>query len=83
MSFVQTPAARPYGVSLARAIASSRSANSMAASTGPKISSREIVISGVTSAKTVGLTKYPLPVPMSVRSPPATSVAPSFLPDSM
>ncbi len=54
---VQTAAARPYCESLARAIASSTSANSIAASTGPKISSRAIVISGVTPSKTVGCRK--------------------------
>jgi hypothetical protein len=51
------PAARPYIESLARAIASSTSTKSMAASTGPKISSRAIVIAGVTSANTVGCMK--------------------------
>ena len=43
-----------YGVSLARAIASSSVSNFVTARTGPKISSREIVIDGLTSANSVG-----------------------------
>ena len=41
-SLVQTAPARPYGVSLASATASSSSVNVSAASTGPKTSSRTI-----------------------------------------
>ena len=48
--------------------------------TGPKISSRNTVISEVTSANTVGLTKYPLSSPSGIPSPPATNVAPSVIP---
>mmetsp|Transcript_40727 Transcript_40727/g.122675 ORF Transcript_40727/g.122675 Transcript_40727/m.122675 type:complete len:248 (-) Transcript_40727:770-1513(-) len=53
-------------------------------STGPKISSCAIVMRGSTSAKTVGRTKYPPAGTPSGRSnPPATSRAPSSIPDRM
>jgi hypothetical protein len=52
------------------------------ARTGPKISSRAIVISGVTSSNTVGCTKYP-GSSSATRAPPATIVAPSRFPVSM
>ena len=42
--------------------------------TGPKISSRAMVIASVTSAKTVGAIQKPA---LSMRVPPATSRAPS------
>ncbi len=57
MSRVHTAAASPYMVSLARSITSSSSSKESVASTGPKISSRAIVISSATSSNTVGWTK--------------------------
>ena len=51
--------------------------------TGPKISSLNMVISGVTSAKTVGFTKNPDPSPSGIPSPPATRVAPCSIPLEM
>ena len=56
-SVVQTYDASPYMVLLATRIASASVSNGMTDSTGPKISSRAIRISDVTSAKTVGRTK--------------------------
>mmetsp|Transcript_17901 Transcript_17901/g.20456 ORF Transcript_17901/g.20456 Transcript_17901/m.20456 type:complete len:201 (+) Transcript_17901:385-987(+) len=78
MSLLKTPAASPYGVEFARAIASSTSWYFKRHTTGPKISSRTTVISSVQSANTVGFTKYPLQSPS--RSPPHTQRAPSSLP---
>src|SRR5690349_9938048 len=46
MSLVQIPAPRPYSVSLAVAAISSRSLNGAATTTGPKISSPTIFMSG-------------------------------------
>ncbi len=56
-SAAQTAPARPYTVPLAMRRASSSSSYLRIDRTGPKISSWAMVISGVTSAKTVGLTK--------------------------
>ncbi|MCY1461595.1 hypothetical protein D3C76_1019580 [compost metagenome] len=56
MSAVQTAAARPYGVSLAIAMASSALSNAMTDSTGPKISSWAIFIALLTPSKIVGST---------------------------
>ena len=58
--FVNTTPASPYFVELAIAIASSSVSNGVTHTTGPKISSWKIVISGVTSANTVTGTKYGL-----------------------
>ena len=49
-------------------------------STGPKISSWAMVMSGLTSEKTVGRTKKPLSKPSGAPAPPVTSVAPSSMP---
>ena len=74
MSAVKTPAARPKAVALARAMTSSSSSKSRTHTTGPKISSRAMVISSVTPEKTVGCTKKP-PKPCGwTRSPPVRSV---------
>src|SRR5215831_11889094 len=59
MSLVQTVAARPYWVSLAIRTASSSSLNGITDSTGPKISSRAMLMSLVTSVNSVGATKLP------------------------
>ena len=48
--------------------------------TGPKISSWAMVMSGVTSEKTVGCTKKPLSSPSGASAPPVTSLAPSSIP---
>ena len=61
------------------ATASSSVLNVSVASTGPKISSRAIVICGVTPSKTVASKNAPLPL-MEAELPPATSFAPSFRP---
>ena len=50
-SSVQTAPARPYSVSLAFAIASSSSRKRIAATTGPKISSRTATLSASTSVR--------------------------------
>ena len=55
MSRVKTPAERPNSVSLARATTSSSSSKSSTAMTGPKISSRAMVMLSVTSAKMAGV----------------------------
>src|SRR5260370_3023026 len=65
-SAVHTVAARPYSVSLASRTASSSSPNAMTESTGPKISSRAMLMSLDTSANSVGATKLP-----AARSPSA------------
>ena len=57
MSRVHRPAASPYTESFAIAIASSSLSNGITASTGPKISSRAIVMSFLTPANTVAWTK--------------------------
>ena len=75
-------AARPYGVSLAMATASASVSNSITDRTGPKISSRAIVMSLRTPSKTVGGTNQP-PVSSRIRSPPVTTRAPSSRPTSM
>ncbi|MNV58534.1 hypothetical protein D3C71_1509140 [compost metagenome] len=82
MSAVQTAAARPYGVSLAIATASSALSKVITDSTGPKISSWAIFIALLTPSKIVGSTYVP-PVSCRMRLPPATSLAPSVWPDSM
>ena len=51
---VKIPAASPYWLSLASAIAWSMSSNGATATAGPKSSSQEILISGFTSATMVG-----------------------------
>jgi len=56
MSEVQMPAARPYGVSLAMAMASSAVSKVITDSTGPKISSWAIFMALVTPSKMVGST---------------------------
>src|ERR1700722_12095134 len=53
-SGVHTLAAKPYPESFASLTASSSSSNAITGSTGPKVSSRMIRISCVTSASTVG-----------------------------
>ena len=73
-------AARPYSVSLAIRIASSSSVNGITDSTGPKISSRAMVMSLDTSANRVGVTKFPAASSPSPRVPPQTSRAPSAWP---
>ena len=83
MSLVQTVAARPYSVSLAIRIASSSSANGITDSTGPKISSRAMLMSFDTSVNSVGATKLPAASSPSLRVPPQTSRAPSALPVSI
>ena len=76
----QTPPDRPYSESLANSMASSSVEYVVMESTGPKISSRNMVISGVTSANTVGRTKKPLSKLSGIPNPPATRVAPSSIP---
>ena len=60
MSLVQTAAARPYSLLLARGNISSGSLNGIAVTTGPKISSRTTFMSSRVFTRTVGSTKYPL-----------------------
>ena len=67
-------------VSLAISIASASVSYGMIDSTGPKISSRAMVMSRVTPENTVGCTKKPRSSPSGVVGPPATSVAPSSMP---
>ena len=83
MSEVQTVAARPYSVAFAIAMASSSSVNGMTDSTGPKISSRAMVMSLCTSVNRVGATKLPAARSPSPRVPPQTSRAPSSWPVPM
>src|SRR5690348_16847510 len=74
-SFVQIPAARPYSVAFASFTASDSSVNVSVLSTGPKISSRTTVASGLSPVSTVGRTKKP---PSDVSGPPpSATVAPS------
>ena len=75
-------AARPYGVSFARATASASVSNSITESTGPKISSRATLMSLRTPSKIVGGTNQP-PVSCRIRSPPVTTRAPSSRPIPM
>src|SRR5262249_20737486 len=70
MSPVHTVAARPYSVSLAIRIASSSSANGITDSTGPKISSRAMLMSFDTSVNSVGVMKLP-----AARSPSPRAAA--------
>jgi hypothetical protein len=67
-------------VLFAMRIASSAVSKAIADSTGPKISSRAMLIEGCTPAQTVGATKRPRSV-MS-RLPPSRSVAPCRRPSS-
>jgi len=69
---------------LASATASSTSLYFRIEMTGPKISSREMRISGVTSANTVGSTKNPSSRPSfrPAARPPVVARAPSAWPDS-
>jgi len=84
MSRVNTPADSPNSVALARQTTSSSASKESTVITGPKISSRAIRISSVTSAKTVGSTKKPPSKPCNDGiPPPTTSRAPSCLPISM
>ena len=71
MFWVKMPADSPYSLSFARAMASSMLSIGVTATAGPKISSQEIFISGLTSATTVGEKIVPS------RSPPVTTVAPA------
>ena len=80
---MNTPPPRPYILSFAAFITSSSLWNFSTTTTGPKISSCAILISFVTSAKIVGLTKNPfLRSPSSILVPPVTKRAPSFFPIS-
>jgi hypothetical protein len=65
--------ARPNSVSLARAITSSSVLKRNSGATGPKVSSSEMRMSGVTSASTVGWKKL---WPSSWRLPPGSRRAP-------
>ena len=77
------PAAKPYGVALARSTTSSSVSNGSAEMTGPKISSRAIRIPSDTAPKTVGSMKLPPSRPgAEARCPPASNSAPSLLPES-
>ena len=64
-------------MSLAISIASSSVSKGMMERTGPKISSRAIVMSLDTFEKTVGWTKKPFSRPSGASAPPVTRVAPS------
>ena len=66
-------------VSFAMAMASSRVVNVCTASTGPKISSRTIDMSGRTPEKIVGSKNRP---PLPMRLPPTTISAPDARPAS-
>mmetsp|Transcript_76273 Transcript_76273/g.215880 ORF Transcript_76273/g.215880 Transcript_76273/m.215880 type:complete len:257 (-) Transcript_76273:519-1289(-) len=67
-------------VSLAIAMPSFSLSYGMIDRTGPKISSWAMVILLCTSAKTVGLTKYPSSRPAGLPGPPVTRRAPSSMP---
>src|SRR3989344_3642295 len=74
---VHTPLPSPYSVALARRSTSSICLNGNAEITGPKISSRAMAISSLTSANTVGATKKPSARAHSLsRMPPAAGRAP-------
>ena len=60
-----------------------RRRSAMMHSTGPKISSRAMVMAGSTSTKTVGRTKKPRVRPAGRPGPPAASCAPSAMPRSI
>ena len=83
-SLVQIEQVNPNGVLFTSASMACGSSQRSTESTGPKISSRAIVMSWVTPAKTVGSMKQP---PASAGSaggpPPATSRAPSAWPRAM
>src|SRR6266404_277960 len=77
-SSVHTVAARPYSVSLASLMASASSSKGITDSTGPKISSRAMLMSLDTSANSVGATKLPCASSSPpARPPPHTRRAPS------
>src|SRR3954463_560676 len=73
MSFVHTLAPRPYSVSLASRMASSRSLTRHTGSTGPNVSSRATRLSTGGLATIVGSMKWPAP-PRA--SPPGSSPRP-------
>jgi hypothetical protein len=79
-SWVQTDPDRPYCVELTSASISASSRKRIAVSTGPKISSRAIVICDDASANNTGRTKWPGP---STVPPPHTIDAPSSRPEAM
>jgi hypothetical protein len=83
MSDVHTHAFSPYRVPLAISTASSSESKLSTDSTGPKISSCAIRMSGVTRSKIVGSTKNPPSYfdPVSL-CPPVTTSAPSRTPMS-
>ena len=84
MSLVQIEQVRPYSGRFTCSIISASSVHFSTANTGPKISSRAIVMSGVTSAKIVGSTKKPPCNPASSGGvPPHTNRAPSAFAVSM
>ena len=58
-SFVKIDDDKPYATPFATSTASSKLRTVMITSTGPKISSRAIAISGVTRSNTVGAMKQP------------------------
>jgi hypothetical protein len=68
-----TDAPSPYGESFASRTASSASETFMIGSVGPNVSSRMIVMSWLTSARTVGSNHCPAPPP---RAPPTSTRAP-------
>ena len=78
---VQMPAARPYGVLLARVIASSTVRKLITASTGPKISSRATTCAGCTPVMNVG--RHQKPFAGSACCPGWHTVQPSLAPASM
>ena len=83
-SLVQIEQVSPYGVLFTSASMACGSSQRSTESTGPKISSRAIVLSWVTSANTVGSMKQPPARPGSGGGPPpATSRAPSARPWAM
>ena len=83
-SLVNTPAARPNSLALARAITSSSLSNSSTDITGPKISRRTMSMSSWQPSNTVGATKNPSTRwPAVSRAPPAMSRAPCARPRAM
>ncbi len=82
-SLVHTVAARPYSVSLAIRTASSSSLKGITDRTGPKISSRAMLMSLDTSVNRVGATKLPAARSPSPRVPPQTSRAPAAWPSAI
>ena len=84
MSRLQTEPDSPYGVALARRIASASESNGMIETTGPKISSFAIRMSFETPSKTVGMRYAPVAsAGSSGADPPTTRFAPSARPISM